>query len=290
MVQAVLHSLGSAATPLGRSACGDLDGDSLDEVVFSVNQYVQLYRADSTGRLVRAGWIANEMSPDLRNLNVNIADVDYNGYNDLLLASQRRLGVYSVEAVRVRTPNSGTFSPGDTVRVGWQLYRPPRCDSVSLFLRRDSTWRLDTIARGLPPVDSSFLWTVPNVRVDSGWLMAMAYGPGWQYDESDNPIRITGSGAVEERPVEVYHTGLRAEPNPCAGRCRVGYEVARRGPVRLAVVDAAGREAATLASGPHEPGRHWVTLGSARERLPAGIYFLRLEADGTRLVQKVVVR
>jgi hypothetical protein len=119
------------------------------------------------------------------------SDFNRNGYNEILMSGGGKTYIYEIEAVKVLGPNGGTsLHGGDTVSIHWETYNPPRCDSVSLFLRRDSTWQLDTIAHGLAPTESSYIWTVPDRRLDCCHVVAIAYGPGWQFDESDTFFSI----------------------------------------------------------------------------------------------------
>ncbi len=278
--------------PLGRSMCGDIDGDGVEEVVWATAAAVTVYSANPAGELERVYSWYNDHAPDHAEPCVNIADVNRNGYNDIVIAAGYKVSVLEIEAIRLLLPNSGTLVPGDTCRISWQTFDPPRCDSVSLFLRRDSTYRLDTIAHGLAPADTPYLWVVPDIRAESAWVMAIAYGPGWQFDECDSAIRILGTPGVEESPRCIYQTRLEVWPNPAPGRVNIEYELARAGAVELSVLDAAGRRVAVLASGRREAGRCAVPFGGlGHNPCPApGVYFVRLVADGQRIVRKVVIR
>jgi len=122
--------------------------------------------------------------------------------------------------------------------------------------------------------------------------MATAYGPGWQYDECDRPIAILGSGIGEEQSPGVYRLRLDVRPNPVPGRATVVYEVPRAGRADVAVYDRSGRAVAGLPAGAVEPGRYrlsWDCRDAGGRRLAAGVYFVRLDFDGERRMQKVVV-
>lgn len=58
-------------------------------------------------------------------------------------------------------------------------------------------------------------------------------------------------------------------------------------PVRLALIDLAGRAVRTLASGPATAGAHRVALDGAAPALRPGIYFLDLRVGGRQLVRKI---
>jgi len=269
-----------------RSTCGDLDGDGVDELVYSAGGTVLVYKGTSPHEFEDVF-----RCPTLGAEACAVYDMNRNGYNELVVTYQLT-DIYEVEAARVLSPNSGVLRPGDTCRVSWQTFDPPRCDSISLFLRRDSTWLLDTIVTGLAPADTPYCWVVPNIRADSCRLVAIAYGPGWQYDESDSALRIPGGGIGEELPRAAYSFRLNVLPNPVRSRTSVAYEITRSGPVTLAAYDQTGRQVALLASGVHDRGRYrrdWRCDDSQGRRLRAGVYFLRLETPEGRRSQKVVV-
>ena len=83
----------------------------------------------------------------------------------------------------------------------------------------------------------------------------------------------------------------RIAPNPSRGPIDVSFRLAFPGPVRLSVVDIAGRQVATLVDGPRRAGAgtaRWDLAGPAGARVPAGIYFLRLEALGQSCARKTI--
>jgi hypothetical protein len=118
--------------------------------------------------------------------------------------------------------------------------------------------------------------------------VAIAYGPGWQYDESDSAFAIAPPGVAEMPHVRVSDWALTISPNPAPGRVVIGYDIPRRASVRLGLYDAGGRLMQDLVSGEVEPGRYEVPL-SRKEALPAGVYFVRLESGDKRLSRKVVL-
>ena len=76
-------------------------------------------------------------------------------------------------------------------------------------------------------------------------------------------------------------------PNPSAGAVRVRATVAAAGPVRLTVLDALGRQVAVLEDGARPAGPldlEWNAAAAA-----AGVYVVRLEADGRTLTRTVSI-
>ena len=81
-------------------------------------------------------------------------------------------------------------------------------------------------------------------------------------------------------------------PNPLSGHATIRYLLPKQGNVELGVYDLAGKKVTTLASGLHKPGPQQVTWRRQDDqgrRLPAGVYFCRLETDETVQTRKVVV-
>ncbi len=280
----------SISDPGTRSACGDIDGDGVDEVAWDVVGEVIVFHSPAPSRLEGVcSWYTGAQFGTA----VKVLDMNHNGYADIVVSNNGRTVVVELEAIRVLRPNRrAAYQPGDTCRVSWQTFDPPRCDSVSLFLRTDTTYQLDTIAHGLAPTDTPYVWIVPDIRADSARVMAIAYGPGWQYDESDSAIRILGSGISEARPQRVRELRLAVSPNPARGAVSVSYDLPSSVPVDLSVINPAGRKVATLASGRIGPGRHqvhWNRQDNKGRALPAGVYFVRLAAgEKTRLVKLVL--
>ena len=104
-------------------------------------------------------------------------------------------------------------------------------------------------------------------------------------------VRVASPVGVESDP----RIALRLEamqPNPFRSFLRVTYSIPRPGGVRLTVYDAAGRRVATLVDGTQAPGRHTIGWNGhdqhGREVAP-GVYFGRLEFDGTTRQGKIVL-
>jgi len=287
-VRIFVDSVGSVYAG-NRSMCGDLDGDGVDEVVWNTINYVRIYKASPGGPLRCVGsWLSDHDPSHQYGANVNVADVNYDGYDEVLFACRLRLSVLEVEAIRVLVPNARVeYNPGDTCRISWLTFNPPRCDSVSLFLRTDTTYELDTIAHGLAPDDTPYVWIVPDIEADSAWLMAIAYGPGWQYDESDVPFRIAPSGVAGPRVASPRDWALSANPNPARGAFVVRYDVPRQCRVSVGVYYADGRLVRLLCDCDVAPGRYEARLPTGT--LPAGVYFCTLDGAGRRINRKVVL-
>ncbi|MGH7741735.1 MAG: choice-of-anchor D domain-containing protein, partial [Candidatus Eiseniibacteriota bacterium] len=78
------------------------------------------------------------------------------------------------------------------------------------------------------------------------------------------------------------------QPNPALRDLNVAFSLPDDQPASLELLDLAGRRVRFVAVGPRGAGRHVISLGAASQ-LPGGVYFLRLERAGRRLVAKCVV-
>jgi hypothetical protein len=92
-------------------------------------------------------------------------------------------------------------------------------------------------------------------------------------------------------PLPIGGSGLNlVAPNPARSAARIEYTVARAGPVRLEVADVTGRVVATLFRGDQAAGRYPVSWDgtASNEKLPAGIYFVRLTTLGQSFASKLI--
>jgi hypothetical protein len=81
-------------------------------------------------------------------------------------------------------------------------------------------------------------------------------------------------------------------PSPTRGQAQVSLSLARSGPLHAEVYDARGRRVRSLHSGMMEAGPHvlrWDGNSEAGAKAAAGVYWIRVAADGVRETAKVVV-
>ena len=269
------------------SCCADIDGDGTDELLWSCGSHIQAYRCTSPHQFEQVWYWSQH--PESTESSLTAYDVNGNGYNELLTSGNGRTYIFEIEAIRVLYPNTRlTFHPGDSCRIRWQTYNPPRCDSISLFLRTDTTWQLDTIAHGLPPTETAYAWIMPDIRSDSCRVVAIAYGPGWQYDESDTCFRIAPVGVAEAAAPVIRETRLLGiSPNPIHNQAEIRFQLAVPGRVVLRISDVAGRAVASLADEALNSGnyvRSWPA-----QSIPDGIYFLDFSTGKIRSTSKLIV-
>ncbi|MGD9548255.1 MAG: FG-GAP-like repeat-containing protein [Candidatus Krumholzibacteriia bacterium] len=81
-------------------------------------------------------------------------------------------------------------------------------------------------------------------------------------------------------------------PNPFNPSTTIRFELRKSGPVSLEIYDVAGRSLKTLVSGDLTAGPHsMIWRGDDRDgrTLPSGVYFARLQADGTTRTTKLMM-
>jgi hypothetical protein len=145
----------------------------------------------------------------------------------------------------------------------------------------------------LPPSDTTYLWQIPpGLHSDYCHVVAIAYGPGWQYDESDTFFTIQPLGAVESEVQPSLETKLIGVfPNPIADHAVVSFQLSKQEPVDLRLYDISGRVVATLASGTMRSGRYSATFDvrDSRLGLASGVYFLSFDTPEYHETKKLVV-
>ncbi|RJP82232.1 MAG: T9SS C-terminal target domain-containing protein [Candidatus Zixiibacteriota bacterium] len=93
------------------------------------------------------------------------------------------------------------------------------------------------------------------------------------------PVR-PGAGPLTFQLLEPF-------PNPFNPDVRIQYQLARSGMVKLAVYDALGRQVALLHEGRRQAG--WGEVTWKADHLASGVYVVRLECEGQRQQQKVLL-
>jgi hypothetical protein len=295
----LVDSVAFSGTDWGRgSECGDIDGDGIDECIWTTPDLIKVYKAIGDDQLQEV-WHWDNDHGGFRSLVSTVHDINNDGYNELIAAGNAKISIFEIDGVDLLSPNGGSCSVGDTVSIRWAVNTPPRCDSLSLFLRRDSLWNVSTIATGLPGTDTSFRWVVPSGVPETARVVVMAYGPGQQWDMSDSVITFIGGGVEEDARRVPLRWLLSVSPNPARGAFTIRYDVPLtlalsqreregvREAMSLGIYDAGGRLVRSLRDGEVSAGRYETRIPSGA--LPAGIYFLRLDTPGFRDVKKAVV-
>jgi len=100
----------------------------------------------------------------------------------------------------------------------------------------------------------------------------------------------TGALAVEGAPHVLALA--RPSPNPARAGASLRFSLSRDANARLAIFDLSGRRVASLANGVLSAGDHelrWDLLSTDGARVADGLYFVRLEAEGRTLAERLAV-
>jgi hypothetical protein len=294
----LVDSVGFSGTDWGRiSECGDIDADGIDECIWTTPNVIKMYKV--VGNLMpQEVWHWDNDHGGFRSMVSTVYDINGDGYNELITAGNAKISMFEIDAVDLVSPNRGAYSIGDTIPIRWATHSPPRCDSLSLFLRLDSVglpplsaeenggctqsdslWHLQTIATGLPGTDTMYRWVVPASVPDTGRIVVMAYGPGHQWDMSDSVITFIGSGVAEGTRNVPLQWSLSVSPNPARGAFTVRYDVpglgAKAGTVERGHVLEATR------------GTRRGCVPSAKTRGTVPVFALGIYDAGGRLVRSL---
>jgi hypothetical protein len=134
--------------------------------------------------------------------------------------------------------------------------------------------------------DGNYFFNLRAVDRMGRWSTEYASLP---YTVSGGFIGGCGSGGSPFR----MEAALKLMNNPLVGgNARIRLVVPSEASVRITVLDVSGRTQKRIADEVFSPGEHTITwdgVNSSQERVSPGIYFIRLESDGMRLVQRLLV-
>jgi hypothetical protein len=98
--------------------------------------------------------------------------------------------------------------------------------------------------------------------------------------------------AVESPVARLGVTFIDVAPNPAAGSISIRYQPARAGRTSLVIFDASGRLVRDLYDGHATADPHmleWDGRDDGGQRVPAGVYFCRLQTEGRKVISRPMV-
>jgi hypothetical protein len=157
----------------------------------------------------------------------------------------------------------------------------PGCNTLDTPLfwtgpRAGSSWMRMTLTAA--PVSDDFPWrgSAPAIAGDPGYF---AGG-----ETEDYPVTFTRPTAVDESATTLALRLDAPAPNPTAGATTVRFALPRATRADVGLFDLAGRRVRTLVSATLTAGEHavrWDGRDAAGASMTAGLYYVRLRADGT---------
>jgi hypothetical protein len=185
------------------------------------------------------------------------------------------------------TPTATVTSYGSvpgSVRVCWQMFQD---DTFHVYAQSESTY--------LEGHASRQIWFTPWNAVEGSYLakvFAVHRGRVCR-DTVQKHFRVVSAGIAEETGAQISSLEFRLEvvsANPGRNDLAIRYSLPHSSDVDLRLFDASGKCLAILAEGRALAGRHYLSLDPMHSvhRIPSGICFIRLQADGLVETRKVL--
>jgi hypothetical protein len=208
----------------------------------------------------------------------------------------RRSGNYSLEALAYRGASNDAVTWNIAVRSVIFNFFP---EQQTLSVPPDTIINFEVIPFDPSDTTLTYNWIQDGEWVGSFPAVQMQFqGEGVHNataivsDSSDADTIVWNVSVVHPNSVanpvfQLSAFSFQLSPNPFNSRSTIRFGLDKSGPTLLTLHDLTGRTVRLLAQGRLSAGEHQVALDAAE--LPAGLYFLRLEAAGKVKVAKAVV-
>lgn len=149
----------------------------------------------------------------------------------------------------------------------------------------DDVWPVPSFATRRTVADdiTDTLYQVTVAEPGQYWYRVRGYNSTWGWGDKGplEDIVVIATGIASERGGKLNTSLTIAGPNPTGSTVNIRYSLSSAGNYDLALFDATGRMVKTLARG-NGVGEHLASWDGADQngrRVPAGVYFCRLNAD-----------
>jgi N-acetylneuraminic acid mutarotase len=123
---------------------------------------------------------------------------------------------------------------------------------------------------------------------DSIFIIGGGPVQGFGVSNENSGFMVSSTTAVRGEPKAPRDFALYQNyPNPFNPSTMISFVVPTAGPVTLKIFNALGNEMATLVDGKIEAGTHAIPWQA--DRVPAGIYFYRLQTQNQALTRKLII-
>jgi len=195
---------------------------------------------------------------------------------------------YSIDNIppAAPAPFDAVYNSGTGSQLTWGNNVEPDLAGYRLYRGATATFTPSNGSRIFDGVATSFHDAGPPA-----WFKVSAYDR--HGNEGPYSTVLSGTVTAVETPALPHELGLLpASPNPAAGATSVRLELPRAAIVQLAVFDPQGRRVRQLLSGTQLAGDHavrWDGRSDSGGEAAAGLYFIRLEAEGRSFERRVAL-
>ena len=202
-------------------------------------------------------------------------------------------------SVEVISPNGGeVLVENSEVDVEWAVSDDYGLREVTVLASYDDGMSYGDTLGVVTGFESSLTWQVPAGEYSSCRIGVEAVDRGYNavFDESNSAFSIIlDIAGIDEQndttvPEDVVLVG--SEKNPFSGSTHIFFGVPKATRVAIGVFDARGRRVRDLLYASVDAGYHsvvWDARSADGDRVSPGIYFVRLDAEGTVRTAKVML-
>jgi len=269
----------------GYSEAGDVDGDSVPEIVLEACQDIYIIKSAGNDSF----YVWETLSGNLTGSNVRIFDLDNNGLNEIIISGNNQTRIYE------KTPNIAWFCPTpydtlyacDTVTLHWKLDETIVLDSLRLYWAHPQLG-CHLLYQGLPS-DTTCQWVVPDTQSNMAFRLWLTVKGQGRYDSTSSPIfyvkRQTG---IKEHTYQPFVPEFKFEvyPNLVHNEFTIKYVLPQKAKINISLYDVTGRLVNQVINENQKAGVYLKTFDMAD--LPQGVYFIRLDAGSCLETKKVV--
>ncbi len=233
-------------------------------------------------------WLAGAEAPCLIDLSFSTGDrlaiPGFNRWGGQVLAANRLADVYEVQ-----------LEAGTEYHFALRDAQAPHRLVFAVFPGTDGGVRARSQAEAWGTYDAaSGLSTLDYAALTGGWHPLVVFRDNasevWDPRTYDLVVSAAPLTDVPQEPATTL-TLAGAAPNPAVGSSRIGFSLARTGQVRLSILDVNGRRVRTLVDRTLEAGTHgepWDLRADDGSPVGAGVYWVRLEAEGRSLTRRMI--
>jgi hypothetical protein len=197
---------------------------------------------------------------------------------------------YSVDNLAPGVPNGVVvaYHENGTNALNWNNSTSPDFDYFKVYRSTDPNFVPDPGTLAATTVTSA--WNDPDYDLAGVYYKISAVDFAGNESAAASPTATTGIGTP---PAPARFALRMPEPNPFRGSMHIAFEVPVSGrSVRVTVYGVDGGLVRSLVAGPQSAGSHAITWDGRDARghaVPAGLYVVRMDAEGFAAMHKVLL-